>query len=462
MYLWILLVGTLQKTTMEITLEKQDKVNASLKINLNEVDYKNKYEKKLKEYGRKVHLKGFRPGHVPPALIEKMYGKSILVDEINSLLTTSIQDYLKENKIDILGGPLPKTDEQTTIDWENQKDFAFTYKLGLIPEFELADLKSTQLIKYEISITDAIVKETVENLRKQFGKYTDVEEITEEDFIYAEAISKTTGKTYKCILPEDRIEKSSRILFQEKKVGDAVEADLRTILPEDTAIAHVLGIDKNEAAGLEGMFEFKIERISHQELADLDEEFYKKVFRTEESIDYETFENKIIENIQKSYTAESRNAYLNDVYEYILENTQVEIPKDFLKEWLYTVNEGKSTRDSIEDQFPAFEKSLKWDLIKNKVARDASIEVKHEEVLDRAKKMIRAQFGMMEDASNEMDELVNQLADTYLKRDNGKEYKKIFDESYVEKVLVYLGDMCQSDVQKVDAKTFNDLRNAKK
>lgn len=447
---------------MEITLEKKDKVNASLKVRLKEDDYKTKYTTKLKEYGKKVQLKGFRPGHVPAGLVEKMYGKSILVDEINSIVSESINGYLKDNQVEILGDPMPNAKDMASIDWDNQKEFDFTYNLGLSPEFSLELSDKVVLEKFVINATDKSVKETIENLRKQFGTYTDTEVIESEDMIYADA-TDAAGKTYKAILPEYRIDEKAKKQFLGAKKGDIIVADIRTVLTEEAAIAHVLGVDKKDTASISGEFSFNITRISHPSNAELAEEFYGKVFRGAEIKTYEDFEAKVKENVSRNYEIESKNALFSDVFEYFTKNTKIELPEDFLKDWLYVINEGKISKEEIATQFPSFESSLKWDLIKNFVAKQADIKVEHEEVLAKAKNLVAAQFGLADSQlDGEMAKLVDQFANNVLQRDNGKEYRRFFEEAFGEKVLEYIISKIKLKEKSVDPEEFRKMRDSKK
>lgn len=447
---------------MEISLEKKDKVNAALKVRLHEADYKPNYNTKLKEYGKKVQMKGFRAGHVPTGLIEKMYGKSILVEEINTLVSKTVNDYLKDNNVEILGDPMPDAKDMAAINWDSQKDFDFTYNLGLAPDFNMDLSEKVVLENYKITFPDSVVKETVENLRKQFGVHTDGEVVELEDIIYANAVDNN-GKNYNAIIPEYRIEAPVRNLFLGAKIGTKIEADLRIAFADDAAIAHVLGIDKKEAPFASGTFSFEITRISHPSNAELNSEFYAKVFRGTEITTYEEFEAKIRENVTTNYTIEAKNALFSDAFEYFTKNTSIELPKDFLKNWLYTVNEGKLTKEEIESQYGGFETSLKWDLIKNKIAKDADIKVAHEEVVAKAKNLVKAQFGLAEgQLDGEMGKLVDQFADNVLKRDEGKEYRRFFDEAFGEKVLDYIISKVKLKEKSIDVEEYKKIRESKK
>lgn len=194
---------------MEITLEKQSATNATLKVNLNESDYRPKVAEKVKEYSKKVQLKGFRPGKVPTSLVEKMYGKSILVDEINQILSDSITKYIRENKLPIIGEPLPDSEKTENINWETQKEFEFNYNLGLVPEFNLDLSPNVKLTKNNIKIEDKVVNETLENLKNQFGQSTNPEVSAEGDFIYGDLKEENGDFEFQSLIPTNKIKNQS-------------------------------------------------------------------------------------------------------------------------------------------------------------------------------------------------------------------------------------------------------------
>jgi len=446
---------------MEVTLEKIDKVNAALKVRLHEADYKPKYDSKIKEYGKKVQLKGFRVGHVPASIIEKMYGKGILVDEINTLVSNTVSNYLKENNVEILGDPLPDAKDMALIDWDKQKDFDFTYTLGLAPEFDLDLSDKVSIENYKITFTDAAVKETVDNLRKQYGSYIDTEVVESDDFIYAHA-TDDHGKTYEAVIPEYRIEKAALNLFLGANNGAKISVDVRFAFAEDAAIAHVLGIDKTAATLVNGTINFEIFRISHPVIGELNEEFYGKVFRGATIASYEEFESKIRHDIAVNYDMEAKNNLYESTFQYLTKHTKIELPEAFLKEWLFATNEGKVSKEDIEKEFVGVESNLKWDLIKNKIAKEADIIVSHEEVMAKAKKIVQSQFGLADSQlDGEMAKLVDQFADNVVKKDNGKEYRRFYEDSFAEKVLAYSISKIKLNEKIIDAEEYKKMKEVK-
>lgn len=446
---------------MNLILEKKDAVNATLKINIVESDYSPNYKARLKEYGKKVQLKGFREGMVPLSLVEKMHGKTILVEQINTLISYSINEYLKDNKLEILGDPLPDEKSVQAIDWENQKDFQFEYQLGLAPQFSIELSDKIKIVNYKISYTDKILKETTENLRKQFGKYEDAEISIEDDIIYADATDEN-GKSYKAIIPQYRVSEAEKANFIGLTLGQTFTKNVRETYDDDATIAHIFAIDKKEAPFLNGNITYTITKISQQKLAEINEEFYAKVFRGQVIVNFADFEAKLAENIDKSYEMEARNALFNEIFDFFTANTAMELPKEFLKKWLLYSNQGKISMAQIEAEFDKFEAGLKWDLIKNKIALSNDIKIDKAEVMDRAMQVVLSQVGIAPTALDEnMKNVLMSMTDNYVKKDNGKEYKRLFEQVFTEKVINFIASKIKLVEEKVDIEKFTLIQKTK-
>lgn len=438
---------------MEIILEKKDKATATIKVNLKETDYLPKVAEKVKEYSKKVNLKGFRPGKVPPALIEKMYGKSIKIDEINHLLSHSIQNYIKENKIAILGDPLPDKNSVAGIDWENQKDFNFNYNIGLVPEFKYELSDKVKILKYEIQIEDKVVNETLENLRNQYGKMAHPEESSEGDFLYGELKEINGSFQSQTLIPLNKIRKSEVKQFTGLKKGEKVEFDIKKVFEDSAAIAHATGLSKEEAEKKEGEFELTLTNISRSEPAQMDQEFFDRIFGKDAVKTEEEFRNKLKETIGENYSRESENLLNQEIQKTLVEKTKIELPDDFIKEWLLSANEGKVTKEQIESEYEHYLKELKWILIRNKIGEDNNIKVENDDVVSKTKEMILQQFGNMP-LSKEMNESLNKIADNYLKQDNGKNYVKIFEQVFYERVMKFIKTQIKIEAKKVSVEEF--------
>src|SRR5690606_16605847 len=367
---------------LDITLEKKNPTEASIKITLTEADYQPKVREKLKEYSKKAQIKGFRPGKVPPALIQKMYGKSIMIDEINHILSHAVNDYIRDNKIKILGDPLPNTENADKIDWENQKDFEFQYEIGLVDDFKYT-LEGKKLIRYNIKVDDKSVEDTIADLQKQYGKMTNPEKSEDGDFLYGQVVQNGGEFNDKVSIPLNVIEKKERKNFIGLSKGDKVTFDVKKAFKDAATIADALNIDGAAAEALEGEFELEVINVNRQEAAELDQEFFDKIFGPEVVKSEEEFRNKVKETISENYKRETEIYFDRTIQDALLESTEITLPDEFLKRWLLTTNEGKITEEDIAKEYDAYAKEMKWTLIQNKIGEDHEIKVENSDIEEK-------------------------------------------------------------------------------
>lgn len=421
---------------MNIQYQKTGNVNATITVSVAEADYLPKIKEKLKEYGKKVQLKGFRAGQVPAPVVEKMYGTSIKVDQINHLISENLLNYIRENKLNIIGEPLPKT--SGNIDWQAQKEFQFEYELGLVGEFSLDNVTKRTFDAYAIKVTDAIVNETVQNLRKQFGKNEEAEIVSEGDFVSGQLKALTGEYDRNTMLPLSRMNESVVSQFVGKVKNDKVTFDIRKAFNDDSDyIAHATGVTKEEAQSLSGEFELVIEKIGHQGLAEYDQEFYDKVFGKDTVKTFEEFTQKLKVDIEHNYTTETREFLKGQVYKNLVATTDIELPKDFLKKWMLARNSDKVTEETLDKEFGPFLDGLKWNLIQGKLAHEGGITVENAEVEARVKGMYLNYFGNTQ-PTPEIEDLVNKMVEKYLAEQDGKNYNRLLEQIEFEKTLDYI------------------------
>lgn len=452
---------------MDITLEKASDTNASLKITLTPADYKPEVDKKLKDYGRKVQLKGFRPGHVPASLVQKMYGKSILVDEINSMLSKTVSQYIRENKLQVVGDPVPNREQADAIDWDNQTDFAFSYTLGLASEFDIDFSDLPSVTQYEIQAGEAEVNSTIADLQQRFHTHTHGEEVNDGDTIYGELkqINAPEGAesadlfSAKTAFPMNQMAEEAKGQFIGKKKGDGITFTLEQAFPDEKARANATGVKKEEAANLTGEFTFEIDDITRHEPAALDQEFFDKVLGAGAVENEEQLRTKVAEIVRGNYNREATQLLRLDIEKTLLDSTPILLPDEFLKNWLLEVNEGKFTPEQIEEQYDDFTKSVKLQLIKNKIAEKADIKVEFEEVLAVTREMVREQFGFMGGENEEMNQTIDRIARNYLtdEKNNGQNYTSTFNRVYDDKVIEYAKTQMTIVTQEVTVDEFKAL-----
>ena len=442
---------------MEITLNKKTNTEGLIKIKLTEGDYQPKVEEKVKDYARKANIKGFRQGKVPTGVIRKMFGKSILVDEINHLLSHKITDYIKDNNIQILGEPLPNHDKTRDIDWDAQKDFEFEYQIGLVDEFTYDLSPKTKVTGYKIAVDDKIIDETVSDLRKRFGKVTYPEVSEAQDSLFGDLRAKdATGESVKkehATIQIEKVEKSEQSKFIGRKKDDEIEFDPRKVYTDEALITELLQLSPEEA---NGTFVLKVNTISRTEPAELTPELFDRVFGKDVAKTEEEFLNKIRETISENYKRETDHFLDHHIEDYFLQHTSINLPDDFLKNWLKTTSQGQVTDDVLNTEFDNYVRGLKWDLIKNKIADDNKIKVEAEEVRDKAKEMIVAQFGGQAFAEQLKDKL-DGIAENYLSNENGQNFMRVYNQLRAEKIMKHVRENITIEEKSVSVDEFKKI-----
>ncbi|RAU83513.1 trigger factor [Pontibacter arcticus] len=438
---------------MNITLNQTDSTNAQLKVVLEESDYASKVDQQVKEYSKKAQIKGFRPGKVPAGLVKKMYGKSILVEQINKVLQEEISKYIRENDVKLLGEPLPDPN-QSDIDWDNQKEFEFNYQVGLLPEINLPLDKSVE--GYTVELDQTTMDEAYENLKRQFGKTTNPEASEAGDFIAGELKQVEGDFVSKTLIPTTRIV-DGQDKFTGVKEGDVIRFDLRKTFGDDNAaLAHVTGLSKDVVADLNGEFEFTVDKISRTEAAELNQELFDKLFGKDEVTTEEDFNTKIRETIEENYNKEADNLLNRNIIDTLVDNVDVEIPAEFFKRWLLVTNEGKLTSEQIDENFDRYVKELKWSMIKNKVVEQHDLKVSNDEVMEATMDKMLAQFNMPE-VPEELKESMKNYAQQHLQQDNGRNYINEYEQLLTEKVLAKLKEEMTVVDKKITAEDFRNM-----
>jgi trigger factor len=447
---------------MNITRENIDDLNALLTIKVEKTDYEEKVETVLKDYRKKANIKGFRPGMVPITLVRKIYGKAVKIDEINKVVTENIQKYLADEKLEILGDPLPHADNQENIDFETQEEFSFTFEIGLSPAVNTDLSEKDEVINYEIVIDEKMRNDYIDNYKRRFGELRQVDETGEKDVVKGtiEALGedgnpKEEGpKTEDTSLGLDIIkDEEIKALFAGKAAGDAVDFDLRKAYPNDSEIAGILRIKREDAEGLAGMYRFTIREISRFFPAEVNQELFNNIYGEDSVNSDEEFIKKIDEEISANLSKESEFKLMLDLKDLAMNKTGIDLPEEFLKKWLQTVNE-KTDMEQIEKEFDSFRKDLKWQLIKNKVARDNEVKISEEELVSEASRITRYQFQQY-GLYYATDEQIEKYARETLKKED--DAKRIAERIVEDKVLGIMKNMVSLKETSITAEEFNKL-----
>ncbi len=439
---------------MNVTRENIDELNATVRVNIVKTDYEEKVDKKLKEYKRTASIKGFRPGHVPFTMIRKMYGNGVLIDEINNLVSESLSDFIKNEKLDILGDPIPKHEDHA-FDPEKSEEFSFTFELGLAPVFEVSLSKKQKLTRYLIEPDAKMIADYVDNYARRNGEFIKIEKSDEKDMLkgtVASADGSITNDdaTLSVDLVKDETLKKE---FIGKGEGDTVTFDIRTAFPNDYEIAGMLRKQKEEVKDLNGLFTITIREVSRFMPAENDQALWDKVYGEGAVSTVEEFEARVTEEIREYFSRETEFKLRTDARDMLLQKIPFDLPEEFLKKWLVRVND-KTTPEEIEKDWDHFRDDLRWQLIKNRVAKDNELKITDEEILAEAKEFTRAQFTQY-GLYYATDEQITSFAKDMLKKED--DARRIAEKVLDTRVLNTVIEAVKVDDKKVSAEEFNKL-----
>jgi trigger factor len=427
----------LKKTVkMNIVKEDIDQLNAVIKVKLGPEDYQASVDKVIKDYQKKVQMPGFRQGKVPAGMVKKMYGKSILADELNKILNDSLYKYIQENNIEVLGNPLPSKDDK--IDFDAQQEFEFSYELGLAPKFNVEISDKDKFVYEVIKVDDKLIDKYVNDIAKRYGKIIHPETSVKEDLLAGDLVELDAAGA---IVPGGLFKTVS--LFTEKLKGEEVNNALTGLKPEDKVILKAAAM-KEDAEYLSGLLQttadkiastdlqFTLKEISRLTPSDMTQEFFDKVYGDGAVKSEQEFRDKVKEELQRMFLADSEKKFKNVVVKALMDKMNLTLPDDFLKRWLLASNEKPLSKEQLESEYPFYADQLKWQLIENKILREKEIKVTSEEVLEHVKQLLRAQFEKYGRADVEEKEL-NETAAKVLQKE--EEAKRIYDQMYDQRLM---------------------------
>lgn len=444
----------LQEEIMNITRKDIDDLNAVLTVEIAKDDYAPKVDKILKDYRKNANIPGFRKGHVPMGMIKKQYGRAILVDEINKLIQDSIQNYLTDEKLDILGNPIPKNEEE--INWESE-DYTFEFDLGLTPKFEV-DLKKKETIHYKIVADDEMIDNQVKTIRKQYGKLISKDQVEEGDeitgtFTYEaeedseiEAIDKTATFATSEIKNKTQLKK-----LIGAKAGDTLTLKTKGLFVDDHDNQKYLGVSHDQSHGLDIEVTLEITEVNKRELAEMNQELFDKLFGKGEVTSEEELRAKIKEDAEHQFEQQSDQKLLNDVIETLIENTEFDLPEEFLIRWISNAGETELTEEEAKAEYERSEKGLRYQLIEGNLRSENDLNATFEELKQYAKDMIRvqmAQFGQMNPAEEELESITARILS------NRDEVERMTEQLHTNKMLRFFKENAKLKTKEVTFEKF--------
>ncbi|MBP6055125.1 trigger factor [Aquirufa regiilacus] len=445
---------------MNISLNKASDLQGRLTVVVTEADYKEKVEAKLKDYRKKASIKGFRPGMVPATLIKKLYGQSALVDEINHELGHAVSDYIKENKLNLVGEPLPAVEEADAIDWEKDTEFTFHYDLGFHGDFtvDLAKMKAIQ--SYEIKADKKEIDETIENLKKQFGEQTHPESVEDRDLVFG---TFTQGDwVEKSAIPMHAIQDKSKKVFVGAKKGDTLKFAIDKVFVDAKALALATGKKEEEVAELKGEVSYVVEDITRQVPSEMNVAFFDKVLGPGKATDEKSFRAEVETIVGENYAREAKYLLRIDAEKAILESVKIDLPEEFLRTWLIRINEGKFTPEQIDQDFDNVKRDIRWNLIKNEIAEKFDVKVDYPEVVEKAKDMVRQQFGgYLSSDQPGIEEMIEKIAMGYLSdKSKGDNFMNLYNQAFSDKVSNAIVENIPNKTTKIDVDKFKEIAAA--
>ena len=448
---------------MNISKENIDSLNAVIKIELTTADYQTQVNTKLTNYRKTTDMPGFRKGKVPIGVINKRYAIPVKVEEINKMLSDSLTKYIIQEKLDILGNPLPK--DGMHINWEKQDDFTFEFEVGLAPEFEVKLSKKNMLDYYIIKADEAMIDKYAVDIAKRYGKMSSPEKVEEKDLVYGtfleldeEGKEIENGLSNQASISLETLKtKNLKAEFVGSSKGTIVTIDPKKSFVKDTDVASLLGIEKDAFETLIAKFSFTIDNISRMDPAVLNAELFDKMYGEGLVKTEKEFRAKIATEAEALFVAESDRKFQNDAVEYLLEKTAFELPEEFLKRWMQTVSETPITLSEVDDQFVGYKTSLKWQIIENRIAKENKLSVTRDEAVAETKKLITAQMTQYGQMSPE-EEMLEQYANQILA--NKDEEKNIYDRAFAAKMTSFFKETFKMNEKEISYQDFMKMAQA--
>lgn len=416
---------------MNISRTDVDALNAVIRITVDRNDHAEKVEKVLKDYRKNANIPGFRKGHVPMGLIKKQYQAAVTADEVNKLLQENLESYIKEEKLELLGNPLPKTMDGT-LDW-NADAVDFDFELGLAPKVEV-DLNVLKKVTQHVIVPDKkMIQEQLEYLQKQYGKLVSQTKV-QAGFEITAQFKNSEGEvdTMGTFTVEDIKEKANQKTLKAATIGTPFELPTQSLFVEDVVAKRILQIDDTKLNALNGNFEIEIKEINERVLAELNQALFDKLYEPGTVTSEAGLKDKIKAGMEQQFEPQSNQKLLNDIKECLVDKTSFDLPSDFLKRWMQTSGKNPLTAAQAEEEFNRSEKGIRYQLIEGQLIQENDLQLQLDELKDYTGNLIRgqmAQYGQSNPSQKELDETVARVLS------NQEEVKRLSDQLMSQKLL---------------------------
>ncbi len=445
---------------MNVSQENLDELNSIIKIQIEPEDYKEKLEEVLKDHRKKATLDGFRPGKAPFGIIKKLYGTSALVDQVNQLLGNKLNEYITDNKLRLLGEPLPN-ENSPNIDWEKDSSFEFAFDIAVAPEVELTLSKKDKVIQYVIEADDKIIDEQIENSCQRFGSYNKTDKAEENDMLKGDFIQLDENgeplldglRTEDALVSISTIvDKDIKKLFIGTEANQDITLDPNIAFPNDADRAAMFKLKKDDIGQISGQFQYTISEVTRFKAAEVNQELFDQSYGEGAVKTIEEFRERIKTDLEKQFANEGSYKFHIDAREKLLKKSKFDLPDEFLKRWmLATTKDEALTEEKIEEDYPSFKDDLRWQLIKGKISEEQEIKVEAEEIKSWAIQDARsrfAQYGM----NNVPDDQLAGLAESILS--NKEEETKLVEQIQENKVISFVKETIKVEDKKISLDEF--------
>lgn len=417
---------------MNVVRQDVDALNAVLKVNISPADYSDKVKVKLEKYRKTAKIPGFRPGHVPMALIQKQYGKSVLAEELNKMVNDALYAFISENKIEILGNPIPKVGSEVKGDFDHPTDFEFEYEIGMPSSFVLPLNDKSKYDYLKVKVDSKLLDKQIEDLRRRYGKLSSAEEVGENDLVLAQFVElnedgeiKAGGIMHSSTVSLEFMDnkKVQKELIGKKK-GDKIVVDPANVSRGGKDTASMLGIKEEDLDTISNKFQMTINEIKHMELADLNQELYDRLFGEGVVNSEEDLRKRITADLEGMFSNDSDRMLTRTIYEDLVENTKLDLPNGFLKRWIKLSNEKEISDEQLEKEYDGYAKGLKWQLIQGNIFKTNEIKLDNKEVIDFTKGLLVSNYSQYGIPAPEDNELTKTALEVLQNKD---EANKIYD-----------------------------------
>ena len=438
---------------MNIVKNQVDDLNLQITVNIAADDYAAAENKKLNEVRRRADFKGFRKGMVPMSLVQKVYGEQVLGESVNEVLSDAINNFIKENKLNVVGEPLPSED-QPELEWKSGNDFSFKFDIATTPEVKLELTKEDKVPYYVINVTKEAKKEMRDNMLRQVGSLQDGEKAGEEDFVIAD-LSNGEINVEGAYIAVRNVMGDAHSKFVGAKAGDIIDVDVNAAFENDTDRASMLKIKKEELASINPAFQATVKNIKTYVDAQENQETYDKLFGEDKVHNSEEFDAAVESRLADNYKQEADYRLNKDIRDYLVEKANIALPESFLKKWLYKVNEGKFTMEEIEKEFDAFLADFRWQMVRGYIMQKNGLKIEEKDIREAAEGFVAYQYAMY-GLGNVPHEMIVEAAKNVLKDEN--QMRRLEESVEEQKVVAAVKEVVSLQNKKISVEKFRELK----